>query len=57
MLIPIVMVVLTLTLTFPTIRWVNLVAAIFLVIFKLFGLPIRFVFDNFFIIVASHSMR
>ena len=52
MLIPIVMVVLTLILTFPTIRWVNLVAAIFLVIFNLFGLPYRFVFDNFLIIVG-----
>ncbi len=38
MLIPIIMVVLTLTLKYPAIRWVNIVAAIFWVVFNLFGM-------------------
>jgi Family of unknown function (DUF6326) len=49
MLIPIVMVVLSLTLTYPAIRWVNLVAAVFLVLFNLVGLPYPGVYDNFLI--------
>ena len=52
MLIPIVMVVLTLTLKYPAIRWVNIVVAIFLVIFNLFGLPYPGAYDNFLIIVS-----
>ncbi len=52
MLIPIVMVVLTLTLKYPAIRWVNIVVAIFLVIFNLFGLPYKGAYDNFLIIVS-----
>ena len=39
MLIPIVMVVLSLTLPYPAIRWVSIVAAIFLFAFNLLGLP------------------
>ena len=39
MLIPIVMVVLSLTLAYPAIRWVSIVAAVFLVLFNLVGLP------------------
>ena len=39
MLIPILMVVLTLTLPFPAIRWVNIIVAIFWIIFNLIGLP------------------
>ena len=39
MLIPIVMVVLTLTLNNPAIRWVTIVAAVFLFLFNLVGLP------------------
>ena len=39
MLIPIVMVVLSLTLTYPAIRWVSIVAAIILFAFNLVGLP------------------
>ncbi len=50
MLIPIVMVVLSLTLTYPAIRWVNVVAAIFLVIFNLLGLPYPSAYDNFLIV-------
>lgn len=52
MLIPIVMVVLSLTLTFPAIRWVNLAAAVFLVLFNLVGLPYPGVYDSFLIVVG-----
>jgi hypothetical protein len=52
MLIPIVMVVLSLTLGYPAIRWVNIVVAILLVIFNLFGLPYPSAYDNFLIVVS-----
>ena len=52
MLIPIVMVVLTLTLNYPTIRWVTIVAAIFLALFNLIGLPYPGAYDNFLIVVS-----
>jgi len=52
MLIPIVMIVLSLTVPYPTIRWVNVVAAAFLVVFNLVGLPYKSVFDNFLIVVG-----
>jgi hypothetical protein len=52
MLIPIVMVVLTLTLQYPTIRWINIVAAILIVIFNLAGLPYKGAYDNFLIAVS-----
>lgn len=38
MLIPIVMVVLTLTLKYPAIRWANIIVAIFWIVFNLIGL-------------------
>jgi hypothetical protein len=52
MLIPIVMLVVTLTLKYPAIRWANIVAAIFLVVFNLFGLPYPGAYDNFLIVVS-----
>ena len=52
MLIPIVMVVLSLTLGYPAIRWVNIVVAILLVIFNLFGLPYPSAYDNFLVVVS-----
>jgi hypothetical protein len=52
MLIPIVMIVLTLTLKVPAIRWVNIVVAIFLVVFNLVGLPYKGAYDNFLIGVS-----
>jgi hypothetical protein len=52
MLIPILMVVLTLTLPYPAIRWVNIIAAIFWVIFNLVGLPYKGAYDNFLIVVS-----
>ena len=53
MLIPIVMVVLTLTLKYPAIRWVSIVAAIILFGFNLIGLPTYpSAYDKFLIIVG-----
>lgn len=52
MLIPIVMIVLTLLLPFPAIRWVNIVAAIFWIGFNLMGLPYEGAYDNFLIGVS-----
>ncbi len=52
MLIPIVMIVLSLTLVYPAIRWVSLVASAFLVLFNLAGLPYDGAYDNFLIVVG-----
>ena len=52
MLIPIVMIVLTLILPYPAIRWVNIGAAAFQIIFNLFGLPYKGAYDNFLIGVS-----
>jgi len=52
MLIPIVMVVLTLMLPHPAIRWVTIVVTILVVIFNLLGLPYDGAYDNFLIIVS-----
>ena len=53
MLIPIVMVVLSLTLKFPAIRWVTIVAAIALFLFNLVGLPTYpSTYDKFLIFVG-----
>jgi hypothetical protein len=52
MLVPIVMLVLTLTLTYPAIRWANIVVAILVVIFNLLGLPYKGAYDNFLIGVS-----
>ena len=52
MLIPIVMVVLTLTIKYPAIRWVNIVTAILLIVFNLAGLPYKGAYDNFLIVVS-----
>jgi hypothetical protein len=52
MLTPIVMVVLSVTLKYPAIRWANIVVAILLVIFNIFGLPYPGAYDNFLIVVS-----
>jgi len=52
MLIPIVMVVLTLTLRYPAIRWANIILALFFVVFNLVGLPYPGAYDNFLIVVS-----
>jgi hypothetical protein len=53
MLIPIVMVILSLTLNYPVIRWVNIIAAILLFGFNILGLPTYpGAYDKFLIIVG-----
>jgi hypothetical protein len=53
MLIPIVMVVLTLTLKYPAIRWVNIIVAISFAVFNLVGLPgYPGAYDKFLIVVG-----
>jgi len=53
MLIPIFLVVLSLTLSYPTIRWINFVAAGFLLIFNIAGLPTYpGAYDKFLIVVG-----
>lgn len=49
MLIPIVMVVLSLIVPYPAIRWANVVVAVFFVLFNLAGLPYDGAYDNFLI--------
>ena len=52
MLVPILLVVLTLTLEYPAIRWVNIIVAILLIVFNIFGLPYKGAYDNFLIGVS-----
>jgi len=52
MLIPIVMVVLSLMIPYPAIRWINIVVAIIVIIFNLAGLPYKGWYDNFLIGVS-----
>lgn len=52
MLVPIVMLVLTLTVGHPAIRWVNLVAAVLVALFNIAGLPYPGAYDNFLILVS-----
>ena len=52
LLIPIVMLFLTLIMKYPMNRWVNMLAAIFLILFNLAGLPYPSLYDNFLIVVG-----
>ena len=52
MLIPIVMLVLTLTLEYPFIRWANIIVSIIVIVFNLMGLPYKGAYDNFLIVVS-----
>jgi hypothetical protein len=52
MLVPIIMLILSLTLPYPAIRWVTLVAAVASVIFDFVSLPYEGAYDNF-LIAAS----
>ena len=52
MMIPIVMVVLTLTLKHPAIRWANIIAAIFWIIFNLSSLSGYPAYNKFLLIVS-----
>jgi len=46
------MIVLTLTLPLPAIRWANIAIALFFVVFNLLGLPYPGAYDNFLIGVS-----
>ena len=52
MMVPIVMVVLSLTLPYPVIRWVSIVVAVLAAAFNLLGLPYIGWYDNFLIGVS-----
>jgi len=52
MLVPIVMLVLTLLLPYPAIRWTNIVVALIAIVFNAFGLPYPGHYDNFLIGVS-----
>jgi len=49
MLVPIVMIILTLTINFPIIRWINIITIIVVIAFNIFGLPYKGIYDNFLI--------
>ena len=46
MLIPIVMIVLTLTIPYPAIKWITIAAAVFQIVFNLVSLPYEGWYDN-----------
>ena len=52
MLVPIVMLVLTLTIADPAIRWVTIVAAVGVALFNIAGLPYPGAYDNLLILVS-----
>jgi hypothetical protein len=52
MLVPILLVVLTLTLTYPAVRTVNIIVALLLIVFNALGLPYKGAYDNFLIGVS-----
>ena len=52
MLVPIVMLVLSLTLPFPAVRWANIVVPIAVALFNVVGLPYKGMYDNLLIIVS-----
>ena len=52
MLVPILMIVLTPTVPYPAIRWVNIVVAILVIVFNIVGLPYKGAYDNFLIGVS-----
>ena len=52
MMVPIIMIVLSLTLPYPAIRWVSIVIAVLAVVLNLFGLPYIGWYDNFLIVVS-----
>ena len=52
MLVPIVMLVLSLTLPYPAIRWCSIVVAALVIVFNLAGLPYPGLYDNFLILVS-----
>jgi hypothetical protein len=52
MLVPIIMVVLSLTVPYPAIRWISIVASVLFALFNVVGLPYVGWYDNFLIAVS-----
>jgi hypothetical protein len=52
MLVPIIMVVLSLTVPYPAIRWVSIIASVLFALFNIVGLPYVGWYDNFLIAVS-----
>jgi hypothetical protein len=52
MLVPIAMMVATLTVAHPGIRWVTIAAAVLVAVFNLVGMPYPGAYDNFLIVVS-----
>lgn len=52
MLVPIVMIVLTLIIDLPIIRWINIITIVVVIVFNIFGLPYKGIYDNFLIGVS-----
>jgi hypothetical protein len=53
MVIPVVMIVLTLMMANPALRWVNIIAAVFFFVFNIIGLPTYAgAYDKFLIVVG-----
>ncbi len=52
MLVPIVMVVLSLTMKYSAARWTNIIVAIIVILFNLISLPYKGAYDNFLIVVS-----
>jgi hypothetical protein len=52
MLVPIVMVVLSLTLPYPAVGWITIVVAVIVAVFNVVGLPYPGLYDNFLIVVS-----
>ena len=52
MLVPIVMVVLSLVLPYPSVRWITIVVSVLVILFNLAGLPYIGMYDNFLIAVS-----
>ncbi len=52
MLVPILMIVLTLTVPYPAIQWLTIVVAVVVAVFNVIGLPYKGAYDNFLIVVS-----
>jgi hypothetical protein len=52
MLTPILMLLLSLMLPRPVARWANIIVAVIVIVFNLFGLPYKGHYDNFLIVVS-----
>lgn len=52
MAVPVLLLVLTLVLPLPYIRWVNVIGSVVVFVFNLFGLPYKGHYDNFLIVLS-----